>query len=303
MRLGPLALVFAAGCTLSPQATSATADVTTTSPPSGTDSAGTTSAAATDPTTTTATEQTTTTDTTTTTPCGFLDCPAETTAASPTECDVWTQDCPDGQKCAPWAEDGGNAWNAYKCTDIVPNPGKPGDACTAEGNGVSGVDSCEKAALCWEVSPDTGMGTCIGFCMGSPEAPTCPLHSQCVISGGGILILCHPNCDPLAQDCPDMEVCVPLPLPDRFSCVLDGSGAAGQQNDPCEYANACDPGLGCVDPSFAVECDPLASGCCLPFCDLNNPTCTNQGATCVSWYEPDPPPPGYDYFGVCRLPP
>ena len=218
------------------------------------------------------------------------------------ECDPWTQDCPEGQKCMPWANDGGNSWNALKCTEVMPNAGKPGDECTVEGSGVSGVDSCEKGAMCWNVSQETGKGTCVAFCTGSPEAPMCAdPDSFCAIANDGVLTLCFPNCDPLLQDCPGTDVCIPNPNGGNFLCVLDASGDLGKQNDPCEYANACDPGLVCVDPALASECDPMAAGCCLPFCDLMNPDCTNQGAMCLPWYEMNMAPPGYENVGVCGL--
>lgn len=298
MRLGPLVLTLIAGCTLSPDSTSATTD--TTRAPNGTDSAGTTSAAATEPPTTTMSTSSSTTNgssstTGGTTMCSQFDCIFE--------CNPWTQNCPDGQKCMPWADDGSSAWNATKCTDIMPNAGKPGDPCTAEGNGVSGVDSCEKASMCWDISQETGIGTCVGFCMGSQEAPTCPSLFNCVIDGSGTLILCLPGCDPLAQGCSNTDVCIPQPMGDGFVCVLDASGDMGQQNDPCEYANSCDPGLLCAEPAFATECDPMAPGCCLPFCDLTMPKCTNQGAQCVGWHEPGMAPPGLENVGICRLPP
>jgi hypothetical protein len=31
------------------------------------------------------------------------------------ECDQWAQDCPPGEKCMPWANDGGSSWNATRC--------------------------------------------------------------------------------------------------------------------------------------------------------------------------------------------
>ena len=100
-----------------------------------------------------------------------------------------------------------------------------------------------------------------------------------------------------------MDLCVPQPMGDGFVCVLDESGDAGQQNDPCASPNSCDPGLFCADPALAAECDPMAPGCCLPFCDLDNPECTNKGATCVPWYPPGMAPPLLDHVGLCRLPP
>ncbi len=183
----------------------------------------------------------------------------------------------------------------------MPNPGMPGDACTVACDLASGIDSCGKAAICWDVDPRTRQGTCVAFCAGSPEAPTCPTDFHCEIAGDGVLILCIPNCDPLLQDCPNQSLCLPKPNSDFFFCVLDASGDMGAQNDPCEYANACDPGLACLDPALASECDPNATGCCLPFCDLTMPKCTNQGAMCLPWYEVGMAPPGLENVGLCGL--
>ena len=301
------ALLFGCGDDGMATATSATTNTTNTTN-NGTDSAGTTTGQTTN--TTNSTNPTTgasgsTGDGGTTgdsTGCSFLDCQGSSTGVGPgIECDVWTQDCPDGQKCMPWANDGGSSWNATKCTDVMPNPGAPGDECTVEGNGVSGIDSCQKASMCWNVSQDTGKGTCVAFCTGSQEAPNCGPGTNCVIANDGVLILCLPGCDPLLQDCSGTDVCIPNPNSDDFICVLDASGDLGKQNDPCEYANACDPGLVCADPALATECDPMAAGCCLPFCDLTSPDCTNQGAMCLPWYEMNMAPPGYENVGVCGL--
>ena len=68
------------------------------------------------------------------------------------ECDVWTQDCPPGQKCMPWADNGSSSWNATKCSPVDANPGKEGDPCTVEGSAVSGVDSCDEEKVRPEIT-------------------------------------------------------------------------------------------------------------------------------------------------------
>ena len=309
--LALLALLLACGPKL-PGDTDAL-DTTTTSPSTTTTTAGGSTTGAVDPTTTSSTGAATTEGTTaasTSEGCSFLGCGTGGPQCAVVDgklrcsaCDVWTQDCPEGQKCAPWANDGGSAWNTTKCVDVVDNPGKPGDECTVEGSGVSGVDSCDKAALCWNVDDETMKGTCVGFCTGSQEAPLCEQPgTTCVIANDGVLILCLPSCDPLQQDCPGTDLCISQPMGDGFVCVLDASGEQGQQNNPCEFANACDPGLVCLDPSLATECDPMAIGCCLPFCDVTAPDCTNQGAECIPWFEMGMAPPGLENIGVCGLP-
>lgn len=218
-------------------------------------------------------------------------------------CDVFAQDCPEDQKCMPFSNDGSTAPGALKCVPVMPGAGGPGDPCTVEGNGVSGLDSCEEGAMCWDIDPQTGIGACIELCSGSYDMPHCDQPATaCHIYANKILAFCLPTCDPLAQDCPDAGLCLVNPMSTGFECVLDASGAEGQLFDPCEYANACDPGLFCADPALAVECDPQLAGCCLPFCDLSSPTCTAEGAVCLPWYEPGMAPPSFENVGVCGLP-
>ena len=44
---------------------------------------------------------------------GFIEMPDGGGATN--ECNQWVQDCPEGEKCMPWANDGGSAWNATRC--------------------------------------------------------------------------------------------------------------------------------------------------------------------------------------------
>jgi len=217
------------------------------------------------------------------------------------DCDVWTQDCPKGQKCAPWAEGGGGAWNATKCVDIT-GDGAPGEPCMTTGGGVSGMDDCALGSMCWNVD-ETNHGVCFAQCSRGAADPICPPKSICYISGEGILNLCIPDCDPLLQDCFGDDLCIPNG--DGFLCVLDQSGDAGQTNDPCEFANECDKGLLCRDTAAASSaCDPLAPGCCQPFCKFPGAPCPNPDQQCLQWFDPMMPiPPGYEDIGVCAIPP
>ncbi|MDC0719673.1 hypothetical protein [Nannocystis bainbridge] len=220
------------------------------------------------------------------------------------ECDPWVQDCPAGEKCMPYSGDGDNSWESLKCTPIMENAGQTGDPCTVEGTGVSGIDSCDLAHMCWNTDPDTGEGTCVKFCSGSPDAPSCDVAgTACTIVNDGVLILCLPMCDPLLQNCTGTDLCIPNPMdPNSFICVLDASGDAGQEFTPCEYANACDAGFYCLNPELATECDPMALGCCLAFCDISAPECAGANADCLPWYEEGMAPPGFENVGVCGLP-
>ena len=235
--------------------------------------------------------------------CNFLDCLPDLDAPAEDECDGWImplQDCPEGQKCT--FDDG--FWGSH-CVDVVPDPKGMYEPCQLlMGDTFSGHDDCGAGLFCWDVDPETGVGLCIGFCHGPRDNLTCSdPAANCWICQECALGLCIPSCNPLAQDCPPGDLCIPDLISDGFTCILDASGDAGQAFDPCEFANTCDPGLFCANPTLAKECDPMASGCCLPFCDLTMPTCPGNGLTCIPWYEPGLAPAGLENVGLCGLPP
>jgi hypothetical protein len=220
------------------------------------------------------------------------------------ECSNWAQDCPDGQKCMPFADNGGTAWNATKCVDVEEDADSPGDPCTVEGGAVSGLDSCEFGAMCWDVNPQTNEGICVSLCTGTPDAPVCDLDFTCFVSNDGILNLCLLLCDPLAPECIGDDLCIPNPQGQgEFTCVLDASGDEGQPFDACEFINSCDPGNFCALPANAMECDPESTGCCLPFCPLDQPPeCPGVGQECLPWFEDGTAPPGFEQVGFCGIP-
>ncbi len=216
-------------------------------------------------------------------------------------CDLFAQDCPEGEKCALWAADGGNYWTSVKCVPIT-GDGQPGEPCTMEISQVSGLDDCEEGAMCWDVDAQL-QGLCVALCIGSADMPTCADEDvSCSITAEGVIHVCLPDCDPLLQDCLDDTLC--LPIADEFRCVLDASGDAGTAFDPCEFANACDPGLVCAVPDSAIECDPQASGCCTPMCGLDDADfmCPGVGQACVSLYEEGMAPPKWANIGYCTVP-
>lgn len=231
--------------------------------------------------------------------CGFL---CDSTGGGWFECDFWAQDCPEGEKCAPWANDGGNSWNAHKCVPIDPDPDGVGEPCTVEGSAVSGIDSCERGSMCWNVEPETNTGTCTPFCTGSENAPTCAdPQGVCNVTGDGVLNLCFSTCDPVdVGACPAEQGC--YPAYNAFVCVPDVSGDEGQAWDPCEYLNACGGGRTCVNGSDVELCDQSGSGCCVPFCDLNAPVCPDD-TVCLPFYDSGEAPPNYEHVGTCGAAP
>ncbi|MCA9689501.1 MAG: hypothetical protein KC636_07810 [Myxococcales bacterium] len=332
----PLALALAAGCGPTPSATTddasgssdggsettdATSDDASTADPSVTTSApGTTSDASTAPTSDPATtDPGTTTDPSSDTDCNFL-CPTDTTCGlvetpdglqprCTLECDLWSQDCPEGDKCVPWDSDGDHAWDATRCV-TVEGDGVVGDPCVAEG--LSGVDSCAFGHVCWYIDPDTGEGTCLAQCTGEPDAPLCAPDQICLVANDGVLNLCFPACDPINPTCLEGQACQVAPFGDGFLCVPTAETPGGV-GEPCEFEN-CDPGLACLGYDYFPHpaCED-AAGCCAPYCDLSqgegpaNPTCAALAADipaigCAPYYEEGQAPPGYEDLGLCVVP-
>ncbi len=304
--LYPLTLLLACGPIAPPFDAGSTTDDTTTAPPATTTPP---------PNPTTASPSTTTGDpTTTAAPPDPTTTAAETTSQDfivtpdggpfgTVECDVFGQDCDPGQKCVPYAEGGGSAWNASRCVDIT-GDGAPGEPCFAPEGGVAGIDDCALGAICWDVD-ETKHGTCIAQCSGSPNEPVCPAKTSCSIAADGVLAICISGCEPLLQDCPGDELCIANG--DAFLCVLDASGDEGQVNDPCEFANSCDKGLLCLNTAAAsIACMQGSQGCCQPLCEFiegQTGDCPNPDQACLQWFDPMMPiPPGLENVGVCAIP-
>ncbi|PCC68666.1 hypothetical protein SAMN02745121_05342 [Nannocystis exedens] len=212
------------------------------------------------------------------------------------ECDPWVQDCPIGQKCVPFSGDGDTSPESLHCAPVAESPEQAGDPCVVQGSGTDQTDNCDVGLFCW-------LDSCVPLCTGTPDAPACADPANgCTIANDGVLTLCLPKCDPLTQNCEADEVCLNTGETQEFVCVPDASGDGGQEFDPCTFQNSCDPGLICLDPALATECEAQASGCCLKFCDLTMPTCTGAGAECMPWFEGGMAPAELEDVGVCKLP-
>ncbi len=261
---------------------------------------GETDSSGSDSTSVTTDEPTTSTDPSETDPTEDTTSPFIVDADTPSlvECDHFEQDtCPEGQKCMPYNSDGGSTWNALKCVAVM-GTGTHGDPCTVIESGVSGLDDCAQGHMCFSVDPQTLMGECFAFCSGSVDNPICvPEDTYCKISAEGTLPLCFPECDPLLQNCHEGFACYFLDFLDGFSCEPDAAQPdAGQEGDVCEYLNACHPGFGCI--SNWPDCP--GTGCCAPFCDLNDPVCNTPGTECVAILSN--PEPDDTHIGQCMEP-
>lgn len=211
-------------------------------------------------------------------------------------CNPWAQDCPEGQKCAPWIPSGQRAFTDTRCVEIIGDQA-PGETCTAPEGPFAGIDDCAQGSFCWDVDDDKH-GICFPQCAGNPEEAICPLKTYCSSDQYSVLALCFPDCDPILQDCGKGELC--LQIVDGFVCVPDASGDEGQANDPCEFPNGCDPGLVCIAPVAASSnCNPRPWGCCQPFCALPDGSCPNPDQQCIPL---ELTPAGYEDLGICAVP-
>lgn len=226
-------------------------------------------------------------------PCGFYaGCSPDVGDYDPFECDLAAQDCPEGEKCMPWADDGGSQWTATRCSPIDNTPGQLADACTVEGSFVSGIDDCDIGLMCFFIDPATNAGECVALCDG--EGLGCEDPSAQCDPMTDVLSVCVEPCNPLLFDCGGDDGC--FPVGDSFACV-DAMGAAGQ-GETCGTSYACAPGHACVEAAALDGCEPGSeAGCCTTLCDLEAPTCPGDTA-CAAWY-PEDAPEGYEALGVC----
>ncbi|MCA9656081.1 MAG: hypothetical protein H6712_24105 [Myxococcales bacterium] len=220
------------------------------------------------------------------------------------ECSLWAQDCCPGEKCMPWANDGGPAWNASRCSPIDPEPGSPGDPCEVEGSPVSGLDTCELGSMCWNVDIETLQGECIALCSGDERDPQCPPGTACQIANDGYLILCLERCDPLAPDCAEGEACIPID--GDYLCLTFIGEEPGPPGDPCDDDYNCAPDGRCAPMADYPGC--ATPGCCTPYCDhLDGSGATlcaglDPAMICEPVYPMGTAPEGLEHLGTCRLP-
>lgn len=215
------------------------------------------------------------------------------------ECDIWDQDCPRGDKCTAWANDGGDYWNATRCSEIDPSPDQVGEPCTVEVSAVAGHDSCAGDSMCFNVDPETLEGTCVAFCTGDEPNPICPPDSACVNTNEGALPLCHRLCDPLLQDCPSGQACYGVGVPensDPLVCMREGVGVLTQNG---ARPAMCPLGSTGVPTSFIAACED-GEPCCAQWCSLSEPDdhpC-DEGLECVPWHDDNSLPESLPQ-GVC----
>lgn len=210
----------------------------------------------------------------------------------PGECDPWSENCPAGQKCMPFATPGSPTWDAVKCVNVVADARAPGEPCTVFSHPTSGIDDCQHHAMCWDVDAELH-GTCVAMCIGDGfNSMFCANGNTCVKANDNVILVCLARCEPLLADCPEDQVC--LPAGPDFACAPDASGTGGQAFTPCEVGNGCDPGLICDSSDHSVLCANDSAECCLPVCDLEGPDSCPPGTACKDIEFPK--------FGICADP-
>lgn len=209
-------------------------------------------------------------------------------------CDTWDQDCPEGEKCVPYASSGGT-WDSTKCVSITGDQG-PGQPCVSGGSAAA-TDDCGAGSFCWNVVEIDAelIDECVAMCTGSGDLPVCPEGSFCSVSTSGVLNLCLTPCDPLLQDCGVGRGC--YWASNEFVCIPTDGG------QPCGYINDCAPGSTCVQGEALPAC--AGSACCTQFCSLEvgDPGCAAAPETsCVPFFDDGFAPPEYLDVGGCLLP-
>jgi len=220
------------------------------------------------------------------------------TGTPPDECNLFDQDCPEGEKCAPFANDGGPAYNSNRCVVIDNEPDAVGEACAYEGSHLSGLDTCAPGAVCLPSTIDGAERHCVALCVGDPVNSICEdPTTTCVAPYGDHANFCLPGCDPLfAEMCTAGQACVPFG--DDWACLPTQGLAPGEA---CESPNTCINGSICLPGDVLANCDGV--GCCSSVCDLSEPdpdaVCL-EGEQCQPYY--DDPFFGQEDIGVCAAP-
>lgn len=221
----------------------------------------------------------------------------------PDECAPWKQDCPEGEKCAPYITTPGvPCIDNAKCMPVIGDR-QLDELCEREGDN----DDCAVGLFCATALGGTpGIGVCVALC-DLNDLDTCADFGHpggsCICSGNCYDPFCQDSCDPLGTDCPDGRACY-ISRPacyEGLACDIPVHGADdGYDGDPCNISRQCRPGLTCTDANELADCD--AERCCTPLCDCkaaDPPECTSPEEACTCLWDSENPP--FDRLGVCRL--
>lgn len=188
-------------------------------------------------------------------------------------CNPWLeQDCPDTEKCQPIGDDW---WTTSTCRAPAAESAAIGEPCNSEGT-FSGEDNCQAHATCWDIDPQTNVGTCVALCGGAPHAPICPPGTACALADPMWAAFCLPVCDPLIDDCTTGQACIQMS--ETFACApLDEQPVTN--GEVCDAPNDCADGLVCVEASRLPSC--AGERCCTAVCNLDAPNCSPEAPNCT----------------------
>ncbi len=203
--------------------------------------------------------------------------------------------CPEGEKCMPWSNDGTEEWNSIRCSPIDDDPGQPGEACTVEGYQWSGIDDCDYDSLCLVTDFEANTGVCVAFCSWLGEG-SCGENFECQTQPGDLMIpLCAPVCDPTVPDCPMGQGCFPGGA--AFTCQTTAKVRV-PVGMPCSDPTMCEAGAMCVfGPSLSCG-QAGGEGCCGAVCDTTAPDPCPMPTTCTGWFG-DAGPDTWAHVGYC----
>lgn len=209
-------------------------------------------------------------------------------------CDVWLQDCPEGDKCVSVLVGEGEDAYANLCVPLTGDKAV-GEACVHDGPEL-GTDDCDAWGACW-VEDSEGNGVCRAFCAGSVGSTLCPQGTHCMVAHDQTVALCAEPCVPGGEPCPGEQACEWswTDYAPGFACAMPPP-AGDPADSPCAPSSnlTCGSGLACVDPPNPEQC---AGNCCTEVCDVELPSCALEGAQCVAFEAPE-----LANVGVCLIP-
>lgn len=223
---------------------------------------------------------------------GFV--PNDDIPPDPDACDPMIgPDCDPGEKCSLVRPEQ-NSDFVGRCVPIAEETVTLGERCVPLGE-EPGHDNCEDGTVCWDIM--NGEGTCLGFCEGSADNPSCEDGYVCNWGKSWVAGLCTPVCDPLStSDCPETCGCYWASI--DFLCLPRTSNIA--TGEPCGFINDCAPLNICADAEVVPNCE--GSACCAAYCDLAVGSC-GPDTSCVAFFEDGTAPPLYENVGICVVPP
>lgn len=222
-------------------------------------------------------------------------------------CNIYDQDCPEGQKCTAYGSPNTFIPQGVKCVPIPDNPQAHNEPCGVGAEGL-GDDDCDLGSVCLDLDYD-GSGFCLPYCTGDSQSPMCEGSDRTCVKLFFAFDFgnCFRQCDPLVQDCEVGEGCYMDAAKvggTGFVCLpVVQEGKDKVFGDNCIGWSSCEPGYACIYEEFVPGCSGL---CCSPWCDTGegDASCVDFDPmmSCIPWYAEQQAPPGLENVGVCGIP-